>query len=102
MADVEVPSKPEPVKVMVLRFDCPFCGSGFRSSKKAYVVEHMKRCWSDPAKKTCRTCAHFDRAAMWDAEDVCNLGQDVPERAPVVDCSLWRDRDEDEPEDGAR
>lgn len=96
MADIEITTTaPGPVKVTVTRFDCPFCGSGFRSSRKAYVIDHMARCWSDPAKKTCRTCAHFDRTALRGAEDVCDLGCDVPENAPVIGCSLWRDRDED-------
>lgn len=99
MADVEITTARGPVKVLVVRYDCPFCGSGFRSSRKSYVVEHMARCWAEPAKKTCRTCAHFDRRALWGAEDVCALGENVPERAPVVNCPLWQDRDEEEAEE---
>lgn len=96
MTDIEITSKPEPVKVMVPRFECAFCGSGFRRSKKKLVADHMKICWSEKAKRTCRTCVHFDRSAIWGGEDVCDLGQDVPENAPVVNCPLWRDRDEEE------
>ena len=96
MADVEITTAPEPVKVTVTRFDCPFCGSRFRSSRKANVADHMTRCWSDPAKKTCRTCAHFERAAYADAEDSCALGVAVPQDGPVIGCPVWRDRDEEE------
>ena len=91
----EITSKPEPVKVLVVRFDCPFCGAGFRSSKKPPVIEHMSRCWSDPAKKTCRTCA-FHVPPHSCGGDYCRQGVEVPAQAPVVDCPLWRDRDEDE------
>lgn len=95
MADLEITTAPEPVKVLVIRYDCPHCGSGFRSSRKSYVAEHMTRCWADPTKKTCRTCLHFNRAAHWDAEDYCALGVAIPERAPVVGCLLWHDRNEE-------
>lgn len=108
MTDVELTPRPVPVKVLVPRFDCPFCGAGFRSSKKKTVVEHVKRgCWSDPASKTCRTCAHLMRGCLdhvpgrghCEVLDTCALGVELPERAPVVECALWKDRDleEDEP-----
>ena len=91
----EITSMPEPVKVLVVRYDCPFCGAGFRSSKKSNVVEHMPRCWSDPENKTCRTCAFHVRPSSGDA-DYCRQDVDLPDRAPVVACPLWRDRDEDD------
>jgi hypothetical protein len=98
MADVEITPAPEPVKVLVVRYDCPFCGSGFRSSRKVYVAEHMTHCWSDPAKKTCRTCA-FHVPPVGDFGDACRQLVDLPERSPVVNCPFWHDRDTDDAEE---
>lgn len=98
MAGVEITPAREPVKVLVVRYDCPFCGSGFRSSRKSYVAEHMTRCWADPAKKTCRTCA-FHVAPHSSDGDYCRQGVELPDDAPVLHCPLWRDRDEDDTEE---
>lgn len=100
MADVEITTAPGPVKVAVVRYDCPFCGSGFRSSRKSYVVEHMGRCWSDKANRTCRTCT-FHIPPYGDRADDCRQDVDLPDDRPMVDCPFWRDRDEDDAEEVA-
>lgn len=112
-ADLPDVTVPQPRIVVRRRFQCVFCQ--FSRATKRLVVEHMTRCWSDPAKRTCKTCLHFERGRVTvtfspyeppealDAPDECALGQDLPERAPAVDCPLWRDRDneEDEPAEDA-
>lgn len=44
-----------PEVVLMKRYRCPFCHRS-RSKEKA-TAEHMERCWFDPAKQTCKTCA---------------------------------------------
>lgn len=90
------------------RFKCPFCR--FQRSTEKPVVEHIARCWSDPAKRTCKTCRHFTRGYSagrpsayeppdaYEVDDECELGEDLPENAPVVGCPLWRDCDDEEDE----
>lgn len=110
MTDVEITPAPVllPIEVTVKRYDCAFCGSRYRRSKQFPVIAHMARCWSDPAKRTCRTCSHFMRGYTagtpsayeppdaYEVDDECTLGELLPERAPVVGCPLWRNRDEEE------
>lgn len=96
MTDVEIAAAPEPRVVFRKRYACPFCR--FQRSTEKPVIEHIARCWSDPAKRTCRTCRHFERAhpvttacpcGCDDSVDECALGEDLPENAPAVGCTLW-------------
>ncbi len=110
MTDIEITAASQPLELTVKRFQCVFCGPRFRRATKKLVVEHMKQCWSDPAAKTCRTCVNFERGRATvgysayeppealDSPDACAIGEPLPERAPVVGCPLWRDRDEQEDE----
>jgi hypothetical protein len=104
MTDIEITAAPEPRVVFRKRYACPFCR--FQRSTEKPVIEHIERCWSDPAKRTCKTCTHFERARRVleplcpcgcnDSVDECALGETLPEKAPVVDCPLWRDRNDEE------
>lgn len=47
----------EPFKVQVTRWRCPFCGRSH--SARTRCVEHMGRCWQNPANRSCKTCAFF-------------------------------------------
>lgn len=86
-----------PVELIVKRYRCAWCPKSW--SRRATTVAHMKICWSDPAKKSCRTCAHFERARPTtrfdpyeppdESVDECALDVELPERAPVVGCPLW-------------
>jgi len=87
----------EPIPTTVKRWKCPFCNR--HESRKRKAVEHVERCWLDPAKKTCRTCAHHIEASTGDpcyagglclcntVEEGCEVSE--PERFPVVSCPLW-------------
>ncbi len=95
----------EPIRLVVTRYRCPHCARS-RSSKKA-TVEHIGRCWSNPAVRSCRTCRHFEPA-----DDACgcepgcnwgNSGKGIPEHCaaevdltgqsvPVTNCDLWEAR----------
>jgi hypothetical protein len=44
-----------PEVVLMKRYRCPFCHRSL--SKEKPMVEHMARCWFNPDKKTCKTCA---------------------------------------------
>lgn len=46
----------EPIPVRVTRYRCPFCRRGH--STKARAVDHIGRCWHNPAVRACKTCAH--------------------------------------------
>lgn len=108
MTDVEITPKPVPRIVKVTRFRCPFCR--FSRATKQLVVDHIARCWADPAQHTCRTCVFhvpFRRGVAdpcfpgqpCDCDsnpEYCSLGVPLPEHAPVVSCTSWRDRDLDE------
>ena len=103
MTDIEITQKPQPREVMVKRFVCPNCG--WRRATKKLVVEHMARCWYDPANKSCKTCIHFshdDGDPETGAPEVIWCSAQSKElqyaETPVVSCPLWRDRDEEEDE----
>lgn len=108
-ADLTDMTAPQPRKVTVTRYRCPFCRR--QNSSKKTIAEHIARCWHNPATRGCRTCLHFERGRAvatysayeppeaLDAPDECAVGEELPENGfPVTDCPLWRDRDEDEDE----
>jgi hypothetical protein len=59
-----------PARITVVRWKCPHC-SRSRSSRKA-AVEHIGRCWFNPANRTCRTCEHWQGAVGPCGEYGCN------------------------------
>lgn len=100
-----------PILVKVTRYACPFCSRS--RAKKAATVEHIGRCWFNPANRTCKTCIHFSEAftappEAWcfpgrhctcnDMDASCQEDVDLPEweRRPIVGCPLWQ------PEQAAR
>lgn len=93
----------EPIKTTVVRYKCPHCNR--HHARKAGAIAHIGRCWSNPDNKTCRTCASFV-PAVYDscgidtgigictcgsAPEQCDLGIELPENAPVVNCPQWQD-----------
>jgi len=94
-------SQPEPIVLTVKRYKCPHCNRS-RSARKA-TVEHMTRCWHNPAARGCRTCGNYSPA-----EDACgcepgcnwgNGGEGIPEHCeagvslklgPIVQCEKWK------------
>lgn len=49
---------PAPIPVRVTRYRCPCCGRSHSSRRSA--VDHIGRCWRNPAARGCKTCRHFD------------------------------------------
>lgn len=83
-----------PVAVQVTRYACPFCSRS--RAKKSATAEHIGRCWSNPATRSCKTCLHFEDGsveppALGGVGASCEAGRDLPgyEEMPVVGCPLW-------------
>ena len=45
---------------------------------------------------TAGTPSAYEPPDAYEVDDECTLGELLPERAPVVGCPLWRNRDEEE------
>lgn len=94
----------EPIRVLVNRWQCPFCRR--TRSAKAAAVAHVARCWLNPAVRSCKTCAHLSPASSGPAcfpgrpcdcnesPENCAAGVPLtPETTPVTGCPLWRDEE---------
>lgn len=85
----------EPVRIKVTRYRCPFCERS-RSRKQA-TVEHIARCWRNPAVRSCRTCANYEPPNAGCGEYRCNCGSGefchagvtLPDDGPVTGCEKW-------------
>lgn len=87
----------EPTVVTVKRYVCPFCSRG--RSKRPATVEHIGRCWMNPAVRSCKTCAHL--VIEWAEPEIglsgavfCDVDVDLDdptlERAGLVtNCEKW-------------
>ena len=60
----------EPILTQVTRYRCPHCQKLW--SKKRTAVEHIARCWYNPAARSCKTCSHFQSASTGCGEYGCN------------------------------
>lgn len=49
---------PAPVRAVVVRWWCPFCGRSH--SDRPRTRAHMARCWLNPANRSCKTCTFFE------------------------------------------
>lgn len=82
----------QPIAYTVQRYKCPHCG-GFPRSRRTLVVEHMARCWKNPAVKACPTCRHFDVHFPEIAVGAVGVewcdAQDVELDATQTRCPLW-------------
>ncbi len=90
-----------PLLVLVRRYECPHCRR--RRANKAATVEHMGRCWYNPASRTCKTCVLFERSDCCGMADVygcytpmcptdrCTAGVDLPAAGLMVGCPAWSD-----------
>lgn len=66
-------STSSPVAVRVTRYQCPPCGRTHSSKRRA--VEHMGRCWQNPAARGCKTCKNFEPGHdACGCESGCNWG----------------------------
>jgi hypothetical protein len=98
----------EPIRYTSVRYRCPFCTRN--RSRKQTIADHAERCWSNPANRTCRTCAHFEPShdaceckpgCNWGNNgqpnpDSCGEGLDLPDNAPNVQCPSWEPTKENE------
>lgn len=90
-----------PVTIRVTRYACPHCSRS--RAKRQATIEHIGRCWKNPANRTCKTCIHFDPGGdACGCEPGCNWGSSGPEMpscaagrdlpddyAPVTNCPKW-------------
>ena len=86
----------EPVVLTVIRFKCPFCR--FSNSRRKTTVEHIARCWHNPAVCACKTCTHFHQEAPEPEVGLRGMewcdAQDLELDAVRHDCPLWALRGE--------
>jgi hypothetical protein len=96
---------PVPIKAYACRFRCGRIGT-----KQAAVAEHERRCFRNPATRSCRTCGHLgsDSQTVYDphhggrpgASDydvtfpVCEADETIDLRADGLrtGCELWAKR----------
>lgn len=97
-----------PERIQAIRWRCPHCGRS-RSSRSA-TVEHMARCWYNPAARSCKTCVHFEEGSDGCFDDPscnCASGESCRKGLEVdvltknkrttfpTDCPLWEFFDRD-------
>lgn len=91
----------EPIRYVVTRYRCPFCPRGHSSRTRA--VDHIGRCWYNPANRTCKTCRSFvpdqsEPDVGYNAPEYCAASEDVDLSvgSPRVNCPLWAALEEGE------
>lgn len=82
----------------VTAYKCSFCKD---STRRLYLSpsgcrRHEKRCWLNPARKSCATClnlySHYDDdkdKSGWRCLDIPSI---VPFKSKISNCHLWQDR----------
>jgi hypothetical protein len=81
----------EPIARKVTRWVCPFCSRG--RAKRAATLEHMTRCYRNPAARACLTCSLYvppsgDGIIEPFSPEYCQTGLNMPERGVNVHCPL--------------
>lgn len=89
----------QPIVKMVKRFVCPFCDRGH--GKRASAVNHIARCFKNPAAMGCKTCVFWERGEAADVlrdgggypgqPEMCGAGVDLSDGLLSL-CSLWSDQ----------
>jgi hypothetical protein len=81
----------EPEAIRVTRYRCPFCARSHSSRTRA--VQHITRCWRNPAAHGCKTCAHYEPAEAGDwtigdlgAAEGCGADVDLTGRSACGHC----------------
>lgn len=83
----------EPKVITVQRYVCRFCNRGH--SKKKAAVEHIARCWKNPALRGCKTCRFLDHddndpaVGYAGVGDVCNIEAIDLAEGLRTGCSEW-------------
>lgn len=80
----------EPVKFTAVRYRCPHCSRS--GSRRAAITEHIGRCWSNPAAKSCKTCAFYAPYSGPCDETGCNCSSDE-ECTAGIDLTQFDDAD---------
>lgn len=88
-----------PERLIVTRWRCPYCPRS--RSNKSVIITHMRRCWYNPAAKSCKTCSNFvpddsDPDVGYNAPEYCDAGVDLREHREREDvgpyplgCPKW-------------
>ena len=74
-----------PIALVVTRWRCPFCPRSL--SSKPRMVEHISKCWRNPAVRGCKTCKHFDPYNMLADTEGCSLGVDLTGQKACERCN---------------
>jgi hypothetical protein len=89
------------VKVLVTRYQCPHCTRS--RSRKSATVEHIARCWHNPAARSCKTCDHYDQGSNGCIDDYycncasgekCWAGVDLSDGQLRIHCPKWSPADD--------
>lgn len=89
-----------PIRTTVVRYKCPHCNR--HCARRRAAIEHIERCWKNPANRTCRTCVLFrstgdgsycfpGRPCGCNAvEEWCDANVELrTDGLPVVGCPKW-------------
>ena len=80
---------PVPVKHFACSFRC-----GFVRSKISVVIDHETRCFSNPARRACRTCGNYEPPTQEDEVDcyMDNLQEPTKQNnlGLRVNCNVWK------------
>lgn len=60
-----------PIAYVTTRHRCPHCRKSY--SAKGTAVRHVERCWRNPERRACLTCAHRSYGEY--GEPDCNIGE---------------------------
>jgi hypothetical protein len=52
------------IKKKVWRYFCEFCKRKSAATPKP-IQGHERTCWWNPARRACKTCAHYEREEDW-------------------------------------
>lgn len=81
----------EPIKTTVVRYKCPYCNR--HRAKRDAVVEHIARCWKNPATRSCLTCQwrvapYSEPEVGYNEPEGCEL-EYTPPAFPTSNCPGW-------------
>lgn len=62
----------DPIAYTATRYRCPHCRKSW--SNRANALKHLPLCFSDPARRTCKTCQH-DSFDYEEYGRICAIGE---------------------------
>lgn len=79
----------EPIRKPVVRWQCGYCPRTL--ARRTAIVEHMDRCWRNPAARGCLTCVHRyepsgDGIIEPFSPEGCRVGVPMPDNGLPIHC----------------